>query len=140
MINGSIIHPDILLALARAGHTSKVLVADGHFPSTTFLGPKVPKVYLNLAPGLLTVTQVLEVLVEQVAIESAAAAVFEDGSLPEIWTDYRRLLGPSVQVEAVKGSQIRTAFHDDDVALAIMTGDTRPASCIVLSLGLRQTA
>lgn len=137
MINGSITHPDILGALARGGHTGKVLIVDGHFPSSTFLGADVPKVYLNLAPDMLTVTDVLQAIVDTVAIESAVAATFEDGTRPPIWQDYARVLPESVPLEAVKGSQITSTFSNDSVALAIMTGDTRAAACIVLSLGFR---
>ena len=48
MINGDLTHPDVLAALARAGHSSKVLVADAHFPSSTLLGPHVPVVRLKI--------------------------------------------------------------------------------------------
>lgn len=140
MINGTLIQPDILRALAQAGHTAKILIVDGHFPSSTFLGAGVPKVYLNLIPGTLTVTEVLRAVAAAVPIESAVAATFEDDSLPEIWNDYAEVLPSAVPVAPVRGSQIATAFTDTDVALAIMTGDTRAAACIVLSLGIRSAA
>ena len=137
MINGTLIHPDILGALARSGHTGKVLIVDGHFPSTSLLGPSVPKVYLNLRPGSLTVTEVLEAVVDAVTVESAVAATFEDGARPEVWADYERILSDGVELAPVKGSALPTAFSDQDTAVAIMTGDTRAAACIVLTLGLR---
>ncbi|MFC0528999.1 RbsD/FucU domain-containing protein [Phytohabitans kaempferiae] len=137
MINGTIIHPDILAALARSGHTGKVLIVDGHFPSSTFLAPSVPKVFLNLRPGSLTVTEVLAAVLDTVTVESAVAATFEDDEKPDIWADYEKTLPPGVPLVPVKGSQITSAFSDRDTALAIMTGDTRAAACIVLSLGLR---
>lgn len=137
MILGAVTHPDVLAALARAGHTSKVLVADAHFPAATLLGPHVPRVQLNYAPGLLGVVDVLEPLVRTVPIEAAVAATFEDDSLPEIWADYRRLL-PDLEIGRVRGSALTTAFDPDRLGLAILTAEMRPASCLVLSLGLRR--
>jgi len=46
--------------LARAGHGSKVLIADANYPFSTAGGPNSTSVYLNVAPGLLTVDQVCE--------------------------------------------------------------------------------
>jgi len=137
MINGDLTHPDVLAALARAGHSSKVLVADAHFPSSTLLGPHVPVVRLNYAPGLLSVVDVLGPLTKAVPIEAAVGATFEDGTRPEIWADYERLL-PDLEIGTVQGSQLTTAFDADRLGLAILTGELRPASCIVLTLGIRQ--
>jgi L-fucose mutarotase len=137
MINGNIVHPDVLAAIARAGHSSKILIADGHFPSSTLLGRDVPKVYLNYAPGLLSVTDVLRPLVASVAIEAAVGATFEDGSKPEIWADYTEILPEGLELGEVKGSQLTTLFDDRGLGLVILTGELRPASCIVLTLGIR---
>ena len=62
MLKHTLIHPEINGILGGAGHHSKVLIADGNYPATTKLGPNAHVVHLNLAPGLLTVSQVLEVL------------------------------------------------------------------------------
>lgn len=137
MINGSVTHPDVLAALARAGHTSKVLIADGHFPAATLLSPQVPRVFLNYAPGLLSVSDVLGPLLEAVEVQDVVAATFEDGSKPPIWEDYLRLLPDHLHLGEVKGSELTTAFTDQELGLAILTGELRAASCIVLTLGLR---
>jgi len=63
MLKGKLIHPQILEALGRAGHGSQVLIADGNYPASTKLGPKATLVNLNLSPGLVNCTQVLEALV-----------------------------------------------------------------------------
>lgn len=139
MINGNIVHPDVLAALARAGHSSKVLIADGHFPSSTLLGKDVPKVHLNYAAGLLGVADVLRPLVASVAIEAAVGATFEDGSKPEIWSQYEEILPDSIELGEVKGSQLTTLFDDRSLGLVILTGELRPASCIVLTLGIRSS-
>jgi L-fucose mutarotase len=54
LIQGKLTHPQILAALARAGHGSKVLISDGNYPHSTAKGPNAEVVYLNLSPGICT--------------------------------------------------------------------------------------
>ena len=62
MLIGKLIHPQLLSALGRAGHGSRVLISDGNNPHATARGRNAELVFLNLAPGLLGVCQVLKVL------------------------------------------------------------------------------
>ena len=69
MLKGQLIHPQILEVLGRAGHTSKVLIADGNYPFASTLGPNATLVNLNLTPGVVSCTQALEALVTAMPIE-----------------------------------------------------------------------
>ena len=98
MIHGQLIHPHILSALAKAGHGSKVLISDGNYPHWTKRGVNAEVVYLNLAPGMVSATDVLKVLVGEVPIEAAAImetlktgpyAMKQD---PPIWNEFRQIL------------------------------------------------
>ena len=40
MLKHELIHPKINEIIARAGHSSKILIADGNYPASTTLGPK----------------------------------------------------------------------------------------------------
>ena len=71
MLKHTLLHPEINYILGRAGHHSKVLIADGNYPASTKLGPNAEVVCLNFAPGLLTVSQVLEVLCTAIPIDVA---------------------------------------------------------------------
>ena len=62
MLKHTLIHPEINAILGRAGHHSKVLIADGNYPAATKKGPNAQLVSLNLSPGCVTVTQVLRAL------------------------------------------------------------------------------
>ncbi|MFN9975021.1 MAG: RbsD/FucU domain-containing protein, partial [Phycisphaerae bacterium] len=62
MLTSTLIHPEISRILACAGHSSKVLIADGNYPAASARGPRSELVSLNLAPGLVTVAQVFRVL------------------------------------------------------------------------------
>ncbi len=77
MLLTPLLHPEINAVLATAGHHSKVLIADGNYPASTTLGPNAKLVSLNLAPGVVTVTQVLEALVGAIPVESAETMMYE---------------------------------------------------------------
>ena len=82
MLKHRLIHPEISEILARAGHHAKVLIADGNYPASTTLGPNARLVSLNLAPGIVTVSQVLETLLT--AIPVAYAAKIASGNSAEV--------------------------------------------------------
>src|SRR4029077_1317282 len=77
MLNHGLIHPRILEVLGRAGHHAKVLIADGNYPASSTLGPNAEQVSLNLAPGIVNCTQVLEALVSAIPIEAAHTMDYE---------------------------------------------------------------
>lgn len=98
MLKSQLLHPQITAALARAGHGSQVLISDGNYPHWTKRGPNAEVVYLNLAPGLPTVTDVLRVLLTAMPVEesfvmdyarSGPHALHED---PPIWSEFATLL------------------------------------------------
>ena len=89
LITGKLLHPEMLNALASAGHGAQIVIADSNYPFAIKSHPNTPKVYLNLTPGKLTVTDVLEVLVATVPIEAARAIDPEDGTEPAIFEEYR---------------------------------------------------
>src|SRR5512143_3869849 len=91
MLKTKLLHPEILAALGGAGHGSKVLIADGNFPFGTGANPAAKRVYLNLAPGLVTVTDVLKVLIEEMPTEAAEVMQPPTGE-PPIFTEFRTLL------------------------------------------------
>lgn len=49
MLKTTLLHPDILAALAGSGHFSQVLIADGNFPVLGNRGPNARVVHLNLS-------------------------------------------------------------------------------------------
>ncbi|MCP4510285.1 MAG: transporter, partial [Fuerstiella sp.] len=70
MLKSELIHPEISAIVAQAGHSSKILIADGNYPASSAIGPGAKLVSLNLAPGLVSVSQVLKVLLSAVPIEA----------------------------------------------------------------------
>ena len=145
MIHGTLLHSQILEALGRAGHGSRILIADGNYPASTTLGPNAVHVPLNLSPGVVSCTQVLEALLSVTPIETAAVMqYYREGpyALPEdppIWNEYRRLLKDAAQPDTLTEIE-RFAFYETvdqpDVCLTIQTGDQRMYANLLLTIGV----
>ncbi|MCC6423182.1 MAG: transporter [Phycisphaerales bacterium] len=145
MLKHQLLHPQITAALARGGHTSKVLISDGNFPHGSRRGPNAEVVYLNLRAGLPTVTDVLEVLTTAIPIERAdvmdyaRTGPYALSADPEIWADFRRLL-QSTDCRGELTKIERFAFYDaastHDVMLTIATGEQRIYANLLLTIGV----
>jgi L-fucose mutarotase len=138
MIRGKLIHPEILAALAGAGHGSKVLISDGNFPHTTAPSIEAPRVFLNLAPGVLTVSQVLDILVEAIPIERAALMVPQDPAdpTPPAHPDLLGRIPAGVEVDRILRMDFYPATDTPDLALVIATGDMRFYANVLLTIGV----
>jgi L-fucose mutarotase len=135
MLKGKLLHPEILDALGRAGHGSKVLIADGNYPFATGVGPRARQVFLNLSPGMLKVTDVLGVLVGAIPIEAAAVMVPPDEP-PPIFEEFRRILPEGMQLEPLERFAFYAASKEESVALLIATGEERVYANILLTIGV----
>jgi L-fucose mutarotase len=145
MLNGRLIHPDILEVLGRAGHGSRILIADGNYPFLTKLGPHARLVNLNLSPGLVDCVQVLEALVTAIPVEEAAVMQYATSGPyalkeePEIWARFRSSLERAGFTNPLKTIE-RFAFYDEagtpDVALTIATGEQRIYANLLLTIGV----
>lgn len=135
MLKSSLLHPEILRALGEAGHGAQILIADGNYPLATRSHPSARRVYLNLAPDLVRVTDVARLLVEAVPIEAAHVMIPDDGTEPQIFAEFRELM-PGVELQPLG----RFAFYDmargQDLALAIATGERRIYANILLTIGV----
>lgn len=135
MLRGELIHPEILMALGAAGHGSKVLIADSNYPFSTGGHPAAKRVYLNFAPGLLKVTDVLRVLTTAIPIEAAHAIRPDEGPEPAIFAEYRALM-PDITLESLGRFPFYEAGRSSDTALVIATGEQRTWACILLTIGV----
>lgn len=135
MLKTRLLHPEILAALGEAGHGAQVLIADGNYPLATRSNPDGYRVFLNLAPGQLTVTDVLEVIADAIPVESAAVMGPDDGTDPSIYTDFRRIL-PGIELERLGRFEFYDVARGPDTALAIATGEQRIYANILLTIGV----
>ena len=145
MLKTALLHPQILEALGRAGHTSRVLIADGNYPFATTLSPNARLVSLNLSPGVVNGVQVLDALLTAIPVEAAAVmqyastgpyALTED---PAIWNDYRRSLaaaGCDVKLDTIERFAFYEAAAGPEVVLTIATAEQRIYANLLLTLGV----
>jgi L-fucose mutarotase len=145
MLKSQLLHPEILRALGRAGHGSKVLISDGNYPHSTKRGPNAELVYLNLAPGQLNATDVLKSLMNAIPIEAAEVmdyprtgpyALKED---PPIWNEFRQILRDAklaIELEKIERFKFYDAASTPDVCLTIATGEQRIYANLLLTIGV----
>jgi L-fucose mutarotase len=135
LLNYKLLHPEITAALAEAGHGAHVLIADGNYPFAVKCNPAARRVYLNLAPDMLKVTEVLSVLTDAVPIESARVMVPASGAEPPIFREFRALL-PRVELQPLGRFEFYDAARSQDLALIIATGERRVFANLLLTLGV----
>jgi L-fucose mutarotase len=147
MLRHELLHPQISEIIARAGHTSKILIADGNYPASTTLGPNAELVSLNLSPGVVTCTQVLAALLSAIPVErvntmqpekTGPYAMTDD---PPVWASYRQAIEAaklSVALEPVERWDFYKAVNTPDLALTIQTADQALYANILLTVGVRK--
>jgi L-fucose mutarotase len=135
MLRYNLLHPEILAALGGAGHGAQVLIADGNYPFGTGAHPAARRVYLNLAPGLLTAPQVLAVLADATPIEAAHVMVPDGGPEPAIFAEFRMLL-PGIALQPLGRFPFYEAARSPNLALVIATGEQRVYANILLTIGV----
>ena len=146
MLRTKLLHPELLAAFGGAGHSAKVLLADGNYPIGTKAPPRAARIYLNLSPGVVTVTDVLEALVDTIPIEAAEVMVPDKGREPPIFAEFRKILERSTTALPLRPADLpltalsRFAFYDaasqPDVAIAVSTGEKRIFANILLTIGV----
>src|SRR4051794_22510336 len=146
MLKSKLLHPEILAAIARAGHHGKILIADGNYPASSTLGPNAELVSLQLMPGLPTVTQVLEAVLSAVPIEKAQTMDYERTGQyalsedPPVWPQFRQAIksaGLKLDLEPIEKWQFYKEVSTPDHVLTIQTADQQRFANLLLSIGVR---
>ena len=146
MLKHRLIHPKINEVLGRAGHHGKILIADGNYPASSAIGPNAELVSLNLMPGVVTCTQVLQAILSAIPIERANTMMYETTGPyalkedPPVWPEYRRELkaaGLSVELEPIEKWEFYKAVATPDHILTIQTADQQRYANLLLSIGVR---
>lgn len=136
MLRYRLTHPQILAALAAAGHGSQVLIADGHYPVSTAAGHQATRVFLNLESGRPTVPEVLAVLIDAIPLEAATTMQPPAEGPQEILSELDQLLPPDVKVSRLERFAFYEAARSPNLALIIATGERRRFGNILLRLGV----
>jgi len=146
MLKHRLIHPRINEVLGRAGHHAKVLIADGNYPASSTLGPRAELVSLNLMPGVVNCTQVLEALLSAVPVERANTMMYEKtgpyalNEDPPVWAQYRHVIqgaGLKLDLEPIEKWEFYKAVNTTDHVLTIQTADQQRFANLLLTIGVR---
>ncbi len=149
MLKHTLLHPTINEVLARAGHHAKVLIADGNYPASTKGGPDAELVCLNLAPGIVTVTQVLRTLLTAIPVDHIAIMgvpaddPYARRGEPPVWNEYRRVLKEArlkLKLEPVLKWEFYKQVESPDHVLTIQTADQALWANVLLTIGCRTEA
>ena len=136
MLKTTLLHPEILSALGRAGHGTRVLIADGNYPFTTGSPPTAERVFLNLMPGMVKVTDVLRALVDAIPIEAAAVMLPADGAAQPIHAEFRELLPAGLELTELKRFEFYDEVRQPHTQLVIATGEGRRFANLLLTIGV----
>ncbi|MCL2352821.1 MAG: RbsD/FucU family protein [Firmicutes bacterium] len=137
MLKCAITHPELLRALAAAGHGSNIVIADGNFPADIGVPERCAKVFLNYRPDAPKVPEVLEAVLKMINVEAAMAPVRDDMEDVPVFPEFRALLPEGIKLKKIKRWDFRAACMSPETGLLIQTGDIRPYACIVLTVGVR---
>jgi L-fucose mutarotase len=136
MLKYRILHPQLLGALARCGHGSRILIADSNYPHVTGAPAGAERVFLNLAPGLIAATDVLKALLDAVPVETAYIMLQANSQEAPVVAEYRQLLPAGVEVRGLERFEYYDAAKSPDTCLVIATGEQRQYANLLLVVGV----
>ncbi|MEY2410682.1 MAG: L-fucose mutarotase [Verrucomicrobiota bacterium] len=146
MLHHELIHPEILRICGRAGHHSKILIADGNYPASTKRGPHAEVVCLNLAPGIITVTQAFQTLLSALPLDAVnimgipADDPYARHGEPPVWAELRQALKKNrskLRLVPLLKWDFYEAVESPDHILTIQTGDQSLWANVLLTMGCR---
>jgi L-fucose mutarotase len=146
MLKSELLHPEILRITARAGHHSKILIADGNYPSSTKKGPNAELVCLQLTPGVPTVAQVLRALLSALPVDHVNTMgippddPYAQQGEPPVWEEYRRVIaesGAKLELKPILKWDFYQNVESPDHVLTIQTADQALWANLLLTMGCR---
>jgi L-fucose mutarotase len=146
MLKLSVLHPQILAALGRAGHLAKVLISDGNYPHSTKPNPSATVVWANFIPGVVDGATVLKMVADLVPIEKVEVMAPERTGMyamkndPPIWKQFRKILKDHSDFRGELTQLDKPAFNvvarQEDVCLVIATGETEIFANVIVTIGV----
>ena len=146
MLKHQLIHPGINEILGRAGHHSKILIADGNYPASTRKGPHAEVICLNLSPGVISCVDALRAILSAVPIDEANTMgipvddPYAKFGEPPVWADYKNILrkaGLKLRLQPIEKWDFYKAVESPDHVLTIQTGDQALWANVLLTMGCR---
>ena len=127
MKRAGILHAELAGHLAQLSHTDLFVVADSGFP----VPPGVPAVDLRVLYGLPRLEPVLEAVLAEVVIESAAVAAEVDDANPELAALFDSAAPGAARVPHDELKRLSAAAR-----FVVRTGEATPYGNILLTAGV----
>lgn len=146
MLKHRLLHPQISAILGAAGHHASILIADGNYPASSKKGPNATVVSLNLMPGVVNCTQVLEAILSAIPVEAIHTMMYETTGPyalpgdPPVWSQYKETIttaGLDLKLEPIEKWKFYDAVATPDHVLTIQTADQQRYANILLHVGVR---
>ncbi len=135
MIKAEILHPQLLAALARAGHKARILISDANYSFVTNASPRAEIVYLNFVPGMVPSTLILSSVGKLINVEQATMMAWPDDFENSVHKEYVDILPDGTPMELVSREAFYAAAKSPDTLLVIASGETRRFANIILTVG-----
>ena len=139
MLKTDITHPELMRALAEAGHGARILMGDSNYPVTVKSNPDAQRVFLNFIPGIVGGVDIIKAIAATIPVESAMYMAPPDGVMPDIVKEYKGLIGGDVPFESLD----RFGFYDEasksDTCLVIASGEQRIYANLLITVGVRHS-
>jgi L-fucose mutarotase len=146
MLKHQLLHSKINEVLGRAGHHATILIADGNYPASTKKGPNAELVCLNLMPGVVNCSQVLEAILSAIPVDAVNTMMYTKDDVyaldadPPVWDDYRAVIqkaGLALELVPIEKWAFYDAVATPDHVLTVQTADQQRYANILLSVGVR---
>ena len=146
MLKTTLLHPEILRVLGRAGHHSRILIADGNYPASTKRGPHAELVCLNLSPGVVTVAQVLRAMLSVLPVDHVNTMgippddPYAQQGEPPVWNEFRTVIrdsGADLELQPILKWDFYRHVESPDHVLTIQTADQSLWANVLLTVGCR---
>jgi L-fucose mutarotase len=135
MLKYGITHPPLLHELAQAGHGSRILLADSNYAFDAYAPPHATRIYLNFAPGLLAMKDVLTGILTAIPIEEAYGVLNDDSEHPPITNLYREILPEPIPFKRMNRFEFYELAQENRTTILIATGETRLYANLLLTVG-----
>ena len=136
MLKTTIIHPELIAALAEAGHGAQILIADSNYPVTVQAPLAARKVFLNFTPGMISGCDIIKAIAETIPVEAAAYMTPPDGAMPEIVQEYRKLIDASTPFNKLGRFEFYDAARSPMTCLVVASGEQRVYANLLLTVGV----